>query len=162
MTTFRFVAGTLEDTDRFGAALAESLPAGTTVALSGTLGAGKTRLVQAVAVHCGIPREEVVSPTFVLCQEYHGTRSIYHFDAYRLQGDEEFQQLGPDEYFCSSGLVFIEWAERVRASLPAERLEITITLQPDDQRQFDVVAAGERLEPVIELLRSRLSTGSGT
>jgi tRNA threonylcarbamoyladenosine biosynthesis protein TsaE len=159
MTSFSFVAHSLADTDRFGAGLAESLPNGTTVALRGTLGAGKTRLVQAVAAHCGIARNEVVSPTFVLCQEYHGTRTIYHFDAYRLRGDDDFQQLGPDEYFRSPALVFIEWADRVPGSLPAERLEINILLQDDDRRCFECAAYGERIGRALEDLRNRLSAG---
>ena len=52
-----------QDTDRLGAALAEVLPPGTVVALIGTLGAGKTRLVQAVAAALGVPRDAVTSPT---------------------------------------------------------------------------------------------------
>ena len=91
------------------------LPPGTTVALCGTLGAGKTRLVQAIAEGLGVNRRDVVSPTFVLIQEYRGRRMIYHIDAYRLRDDDEFQQLGPDEYFESDGLVLIEWADRVEA-----------------------------------------------
>jgi tRNA threonylcarbamoyladenosine biosynthesis protein TsaE len=76
MNEYRFLANSESDTRRLGAALARSLPAGTTVALIGTLGAGKTRLVQAVATACGVPPETVVSPTFVLCQEDHGSPSI--------------------------------------------------------------------------------------
>ena len=102
-------------TAALGHALAEVLPPGTTVALCGTLGAGKTRLVQAIAEGLGVNRRDVVSPTFVLIQEYHGRRMIYHIDAYRLRDDDEFQQLGPDEYFESDGLVLIEWADRVAA-----------------------------------------------
>ena len=75
------------------------LPDGTTVALCGTLGAGKTRLVQAIAEAAGVDRRDVLSPTFVLIQEYHGRRSIYHIDAYRLRDEDEFLALGPEEYF---------------------------------------------------------------
>ena len=76
-------------TERFGSSLAAILPPGTTVALCGTLGAGKTRLVQAIAVAYGVPREQVVSPTFVLCQQYHGAREINHLDAYRIRDEDE-------------------------------------------------------------------------
>src|SRR5262245_16376862 len=101
------------DTDRLGAALAEALPAGTTVALIGTLGAGKTRLVQAVAAALGIPRDKATSPTFVLVNEYRGRRPVYHFDAYRLRDEDEFLALGAEEYFESEGITFVEWADRV-------------------------------------------------
>ena len=94
MTQFVFDAASEADTDRLGAALAGVLPPGTTIALNGTLGAGKTRLVQAIAAACGIDRQDVVSPTFVLCQRYQGDRMIYHLDAYRLHDDDEFRELG--------------------------------------------------------------------
>ena len=91
--------------------------------LIGTLGAGKTRLVQAVAAAVGVPRANVTSPTFVLVNEYTGGRlPIYHFDTYRLKDDDEFLNLGPDEYFDSNGLTFVEWADRVADLLPADRV----------------------------------------
>src|SRR5262245_64483264 len=103
-----------QDTIRLGAALAEVLPAGTTIALTGTLGAGKTRLVQAVATALGVQPGSVTSPTFVLVNEYSGGRlPVYHFDTYRLKDDDEFIELGPEEYFESAGLTFVEWADRV-------------------------------------------------
>ncbi len=91
--TFQFLADSEADTARLGAWLADLLPQGSVVALVGTLGAGKTRLVQAIAEHCGIDRRDVVSPTFVLVHEYRGRRLLYHIDAYRLR-DEEEHRLG--------------------------------------------------------------------
>ena len=99
------------------AALAEALPYGV-VALDGPLGAGKTRLVQAVAAACGVDRRDVVSPTFVLMHEYHGDRPIYHIDVYRLRDDDEFLQLGVDEHFGPPNLVLIEWAGRMERCMP--------------------------------------------
>src|SRR5688500_4759683 len=110
-------------TDRLGAALAAVLPPGTTVALCGTLGAGKTRLVQAIAAACGVPREQVVSPTFVLCQQYCGTREINHLDAYRIRDEVEFRALGVEELTESSAITIIEWADRVSHVLPQEYLQ---------------------------------------
>ena len=119
---FTFIANNEHDTERLGAALAGVLPPGTVVGLIGTLGAGKTRLVQAVAAALGVPAGNVTSPTFVLVNEYRGGRlPIYHFDTYRLKDDDEFLDLGPEEYFDSSGLTFVEWADRVADLLPAKR-----------------------------------------
>ena len=120
MPPFIFNAANEAATAALGHALADVLPPGTTVALCGTLGAGKTRLVQAIAEALGVDRRDVVSPTFVLIQEYRGRRTIYHIDAYRLRDEDEFQQLGPDEYFESDGLVLVEWADRVEGSLPRD------------------------------------------
>jgi len=113
MTTIDFHAQDLADTDTLGAALSEVLTAGMTVALRGTLGAGKTRLIQAIAAGFNVPRSEVVSPTYVLCHEYDGRLPLYHLDVYRLRDEDEFLELGPEEYFESAGITLIEWADRV-------------------------------------------------
>jgi tRNA threonylcarbamoyladenosine biosynthesis protein TsaE len=144
------------DTDRLGAALAEVLPDGATVALCGTLGAGKTRLVQAIAEAAGIDRRNVVSPTFVLVQEHHGRRAVYHIDAYRLRNDDEFLALGPEEYFEGDGLVLIEWADRVASCLPPDRVEIRIHVTGDASRRFDITAVGDRYAKVVARLQQIL------
>lgn len=157
MSRFTFHAYSLEDTDRLAAALAETLPPGTVVALHGTLGAGKTRLVRGLAAAYGVPADEVVSPTFVLCQEYQGRRTLYHFDAYRLRDEDEFLELGPEEYFESAGITLIEWAERVARGLPEERLEICIEATGETSRAFIIAAADESLAGVVEQLSRRLA-----
>src|SRR5688500_12780371 len=152
MSPFVFAAADESDTERLGAALAERLPPGTTVALSGTLGAGKTRLVQAIAAACGIPREEVVSPTFVLCQKYEAARTIYHLDAYRLADDDEFRELGPEEFFESDGLTIVEWADKVAGCLPEERIEIEIEVTGPTSRRFVVRCTGQSYAGVMSSL----------
>jgi tRNA threonylcarbamoyladenosine biosynthesis protein TsaE len=156
MTGFTFDAADESATTAFGAAIAEVLPPGTTVALCGTLGAGKTRLVQVIAESLGVPRNSVLSPTFVLVQEHHGRRTIYHIDAYRLRDEDEFLALGPEEFFESGGLVFIEWADRVENCLPKERVEIRIEVTGPQSRRFEVVPIGRRYEQTVEQLASVL------
>ncbi len=121
-----------------GATLLELLPYPGVVALTGTLGAGKTRLVRAIAQAAGIDPAAVSSPTFVLLHEYEGERTIYHFDAYRLRNEEEFLQLGPEEYFAREGLCLIEWAERVEHALPENHAEIRIEILGETEREFFV------------------------
>jgi tRNA threonylcarbamoyladenosine biosynthesis protein TsaE len=157
MNELTFLASNESDTQRLGAALAKVFPPGTTVALIGTLGAGKTRLVQALAAGCGVPPETVVSPTFVLCQEYHGRRTLYHLDAYRLKDDDEFLELGPEEYFASDGITLIEWADRVITCLPPQRLEIHIEVVGDTARQFRMVAVGGESSAMLNDLAAALS-----
>src|SRR5690349_15184638 len=81
-------------TDAFGKALAAVLPISAVVGLIGPLGAGKTRLVQAIARAAAVKDGVVASPTFVLVHEYQGRVPIFHFDAYRLAKPEEFLGLG--------------------------------------------------------------------
>ncbi|MEX2141842.1 MAG: tRNA (adenosine(37)-N6)-threonylcarbamoyltransferase complex ATPase subunit type 1 TsaE [Pirellulales bacterium] len=172
---FVFISNDESDTDRFGAALAHVLPPGAVIALVGTLGAGKTRLVQAVAKAVGIDPRDVVSPTFVLVHEYprrvqgSGFRvqgletdegfavrqlsAVYHFDAYRIKDDDEFRELGPEEYFESDGWTFVEWADRVADCLPSEYMRIEIEVIGPTQRRLTATAIGDRFAKPIDELR---------
>ena len=119
-----------------------------TVSLRGTLGAGKTRLVQAVAEACGVERRAVVSPTFVLIQEYQGRRPVTHIDAYRVRDEDEFEQLGPEEYFESGGVTLVEWADRVERCLPRDRLDVQIEVTGEHARRFEIRVL-DRMDPTI-------------
>jgi tRNA threonylcarbamoyladenosine biosynthesis protein TsaE len=109
--------------------LARLAGSGQVIGLIGDLGAGKTRLVRAIAEALGVEPTAIGSPTFVLIHEYAGALPIYHFDAYRLAGPDDFDALGAPEYFASGGLCLVEWADRVLDRLPADawlvRLEST-------------------------------------
>lgn len=140
-------------TERLGGALAALLGSGGVVTLDGVLGAGKTRLVQAVAAAHGVERRDVVSPTFVLVHEYRcGARPIIHIDAYRIADDDEFLQLGPEEYLRPPNLVLIEWASRIARCLPEERLEIAISVLDDTSRRFDITGHGAAYAEVARRL----------
>src|SRR5207249_456945 len=66
----------------------------------------------------------VSSPTFTLIHEYAAWLPVYHFDAYRLAGPAAFADLGVEEYFQGRGVCLVEWADRVAACLPEERLDL--------------------------------------
>jgi tRNA threonylcarbamoyladenosine biosynthesis protein TsaE len=157
MERFVYEAAGEEGTAALGAALAELLPDGTTVALCGTLGAGKTRLVQAVAAGCGVDRRDVVSPTFVLIHEYQGRRPVVHMDAYRVRDADEFLDLGPEEYFDGPGLVLVEWADRVESCLPRDRIEIHVEVTGAQTRRFEILATTPQYDAVFERLREKLN-----
>jgi tRNA threonylcarbamoyladenosine biosynthesis protein TsaE len=156
MNDFVFTANDEAATERLGQALAAAVPGGTVVALIGTLGAGKTRLVQAFAAAHGVPRDAATSPTFVLVNEYRGRAPIYHIDAYRLRDEDEFLELGPEEYFDSTGVTFVEWADRVADCLPAERLEIRCEAVGETVRQFALRGTTPRVEQFVQQVRKAL------
>jgi tRNA threonylcarbamoyladenosine biosynthesis protein TsaE len=156
MDEIHYDAHSEQATQLLGTALAECLSPGTTVALCGTLGAGKTYLVKAIAVAMGVDPEQVISPTFVLCREYEGQHPLYHLDAYRIRDDDEFLELGPEEYFDSTGITFVEWADRVSDCLPRDHLEINIEPLAATARRFHIRAQGPDSSAVIEALRDRL------
>lgn len=145
------------ETDRLGKLLAETLPDGAVIALIGTLGAGKTRLVQAVAEASGVETGSVSSPTFVLIREYEGDRPIYHFDAYRLADEAEFLRLGPDDYFEANGLTFVEWADKFPRVLPEKRLEIRIEIRDELSRRMNFRAFGDEFSETFARLERQYS-----
>lgn len=148
-----YVAHDERDTARLGAALAAALPEPAVVALDGPLGAGKTRLAQAIASALAIDPRDVTSPTFVLVQQYQGQRVLNHFDAYRVKDEAEFWELGPQEYY-DRGITLIEWAGRVAGCLPAERLHIAIEVLGPSSRRFELTAVGAAYQAVIGQLAS--------
>ena len=102
-----------------------------------------------------VPPDSVTSPTFVLVNEYtDGRLPIYHFDTYRLKDDDEFLELGPEEYFDSSGLVFVEWADRVADLLPSERLDITIEVTGPAARRITLTGTTPRTEELADRIRA--------
>lgn len=139
-----------EATNRLGRALGERLFAGAVVGLVGTLGAGKTHLVRAIAEGLRVPRPAVVtSPTFVLMQEYHGRLPLYHFDVYRLPSPEAFAELGSQEQIEGDGVSLVEWADRVTALLPPDHLRIELTITGTDSRRATLAALGPRHAPLL-------------
>lgn len=119
------------DTERLGQAIAEVVEPGTTIALIGPLGAGKTRLARSICESLGVDPAAITSPTFILIHEYEGSMPIYHFDFYRLRSSSDLDALGADDYFSSGeGLCLVEWADRARDRLPVSAW--TITIEPDD------------------------------
>ncbi len=82
--------------------------------------------------------------------EYTGGRlPVYHFDTYRLKDDDEFLNLGPDEYFDSNGVTFVEWADRVARLLPEERLEIALEVTSETQRHIAIRGTSPRMEEIV-------------
>lgn len=153
-----FLARGESDTERLGRCLAECLRPGLVVSLTGNLGAGKTRLVQAVAAALGVDRSAVNSPTFVLLQEYDGRLPLYHFDTYRLRDTDEFLELGADELLFGDGVCLIEWGERVADVLPEDVLHVRIEATGDSERVFRLQGGGPRASEAIRELRRRLES----
>jgi len=122
-----------EETYAIGERLARSLGQGAIIALRGGLGAGKTCLVKGIARGLGIA-EDITSPTYTIVSEYNAcldgkAMPLYHIDAYRLNGDEDFDNTGAGELIGGKGIAIIEWSERIPASIPpdATTVEIEIT-----------------------------------
>ena len=142
-----------EETRVFGEWVAKTIQPGTVLLLEGDLGAGKTLLVQSIAA-CLQVKEQVTSPTFGLLNIYDGKMPIYHFDLYRLEREEELEEIGFFEYSeAEDGLVVIEWPDRFPDSLPADHVHIKILRgDTDDERRIFVSSQGKRSFCICEEL----------
>lgn len=121
-------------TAAFAARIAAIARPGDVIALSGELGAGKTRFARAfIRARAGADKapEEVPSPTFTLVQTYElPSGTVWHFDLYRLRAAEEAWELGIEDAF-HDGISLIEWPERLGGLLPARRLDIALDFGPE-------------------------------
>jgi len=124
-----------EETEALGRRLAEGLAAGDVVALSGELGAGKTCLVQGLALGLGV-KTRATSPTFVLVNEYRGRLPVYHVDAYRTGSLTELMDLGLLEMFDGDGVTVVEWADRLEPLLPSRAIRVHIDGVGDEPRRI--------------------------
>lgn len=136
-------------TENVGRKLGRLLRSGDVVALTGTLGAGKTCLAAAIAEAQGIPKDEVTSPTFTIMNVYEGELPVYHFDLYRLEREEELEDIGFAEYCGTRGITLIEWADMFPAELPSEYLEVKI-VPGQEGRRINMLPHGRRFEKLIE------------
>ena len=133
-------------TAALGTHLGSLLTDGDVVLLNGDLGAGKTCLVIAAAKALGVDPAEVTSPTFSLMNIYKGKNlSVKHFDLYRINREEELEDIGFSEYAGYDGGTFIEWAELFPEEMPPENLEIQL-LRKDNGREARLIPHGEHYE----------------
>jgi tRNA threonylcarbamoyladenosine biosynthesis protein TsaE len=155
--TATFHTASPDESRALGRALGERLGPGSLVALTGDLGAGKTVVVQGIALGAGF-QGCVSSPSFVIVNEYAGRVPIYHVDLYRISDPDSLYDLGYREVFWSDGLTLVEWAERAVGLLPEERLDLAIEFAGPSSRVMRAFARGEEAERV---LRSLVGSWSG-
>ena len=134
----------LKKTENLGAVLGRFAEPGDIITLTGTLGAGKTALTQAIGRGLGIaPNVYITSPTFGLLHEYQGRIPFYHMDLYRLSTEEEIAALGFQEYIYGQGLTVIEWPERLGSMMPEERLHIDLVISGESSRTAYLYTYGD-------------------
>lgn len=133
-----FYTHSADETIALGIRIGQRLKAGDVIAMRGTLAAGKTTITKGIAVSLGI-KDTVTSPTFCLISEYEGDRMpLYHMDVYRLEGPEDFLNLGAEEMIYGKGVCVIEWSEKVESELPEKTIYITLSPQEDGSRKIDI------------------------
>jgi len=133
--------------------LVAALPPRAFLALEGDLGAGKTTFVKAIAAAIGIDPSEVVSPTFGLIHVHdlpaaadrptpERPERLVHADLYRLAGAGDLAEIGWEDATSGRCWVFVEWPSRAPTALPADRLDIAISIDSETARTFRLTPRG--------------------
>ncbi|MGQ9458351.1 MAG: tRNA (adenosine(37)-N6)-threonylcarbamoyltransferase complex ATPase subunit type 1 TsaE [Anaerolineae bacterium] len=165
--TLELITHSQAQTQGLGRHLARLLRGGEVLGLEGDLGTGKTSLVQGIAWGLGV-EGPVTSPTFTLIQEYPISRGpvrrLYHVDLYRLEHPvEEVLGIGLDEILGAPGTVTaIEWAERIEALLPEDRVWVRLAFVDHAKRVIRIRGHGRRGEELVRELRRALVGGIGS
>jgi tRNA threonylcarbamoyladenosine biosynthesis protein TsaE len=126
------------ETRSIASALARDLAMGSVLLLSGDLGAGKTAFVRGLAEGLEIDPDDVTSPTFTIVHEYRGGRlPLIHVDLYRLDR-ADLDEIGLDQDLAATGVVAVEWSERLSRSIPGA-VTVAITDQGEDKRVIEII-----------------------
>lgn len=133
-----YITHSAQETVDLGEKIGSLLKSGDVIAMTGTLAAGKTTITKGIAKALGIT-DVVTSPTFCLISEYEGTKMpLYHMDVYRLDGPEDFINLGVEDMLDGDGVCIVEWSEKVSSELPKRTIKIEITPFEDGSRQIKI------------------------
>lgn len=132
-----FTTSSAEETITLGEKIGRLLKKGDIIAMQGTLAAGKTTITKGIAKALGIT-DTITSPTFCLISEYQGSMPLYHMDVYRLDGTEDFINLGTDDMLYGDGVSIIEWSEKIMDELPSNTIVLRITPQDDGKRLIEI------------------------
>ena len=139
----------LEETIALGNRLGLLLQPNMLLTLSGDFGAGKTTFTKGIGQGLGITKV-INSPTFTILKQYQGRLNLSHFDAYRLEGQDD--DLGFEEIFDSDDVCVVEWANFIEDILPVDRLTIEIKKIDENIREFVFKTNSEKYAQVVEAL----------
>ena len=114
------------------------------VELHGPLGAGKTTFVRHLLHALGV-QGSIKSPTYTLMEPYEVARDgaplgIAHFDFYRFDDPQEWEDAGFRDVFAAPGLKLVEWPEKAAAFLPVPDLRLHIEPFADESRDVRIDA----------------------
>ena len=132
-----FITHSAQETIDLGKKIGSKLKKGDVIAMQGTLGAGKTTITKGIALALGI-EETITSPTFCLISEYEGKMPLYHMDVYRLEGTEDFINLGTDDMIYGDGVSIIEWSEKIMDELPKKTIILKLSALDGSSRKIEI------------------------
>ena len=151
-----YTSPSVEKTMWLGRQLGALVAEGDVIALVGDLGGGKTWFTKGIALGLGIDADSIVSPTFTLVNEYHGTHHLYHIDLYRLSTKSDILTLDLEEHLTGSGIAVIEWADRWPDELPEETIHVELSIVDEHRRELTFSGSHFRAIEVLRRLEQRV------
>ena len=129
-----------DDTFNFGSKFSTSINYGSIIFLKGDLGSGKTTFSKGFASGLGFS-DEILSPTYSILNEYKlNSKSLYHFDLYRLKSVNEFLEIGGIEYLNDKkSISLIEWPDLIKEMVSDNIIEIKFEHLSDKERKITVL-----------------------
>jgi tRNA threonylcarbamoyladenosine biosynthesis protein TsaE len=154
MYKYEFFSNSPAATLAMGKKIGEHLRPGSIIALIGELGCGKTLLTRGICDGLDVPLRQVNSPTFVLVNEYKGRLPVFHMDLYRLDNIEDGFEIGIIDYFsrAASGVMIIEWAEKMSSLLPPDILRIEFDIISLRKRRIVFSSVAEKFAGILKEL----------
>ena len=157
MPRLQITTGSSRETEELGFSIGSLLQPGSFLALQGDLGGGKTCLTRGVVAALAPQSAHLVaSPTYAIMNSYPGRTPVYHFDFYRLAGDDDIAELGFEEFFYGDGVCVVEWSERIGELLPPDVLTLLFEYAGDDRRQITISSSGQKSETVLAWLTEKI------
>ncbi len=145
--------GSEKDTEALGAKIAQTLRPGLAIFLEGDLGAGKTALARSIIRALG-HEGKVKSPTYTLVELYTiSGLNLYHFDLYRFEDPDEWNESGFREYFNPESIVMVEWPEKGGDFLPTPDIRIVLGVEGEGRRA-EIEATSETGSRCLTALKS--------
>lgn len=132
-----FTTDSPEETAALGEWFGGMLKGREVICFYGDLGAGKTRFTEGMVKGMGIDAA-VSSPTFSLVNEYHGEKSLFHFDMYRINTEEELYSIGFFDYLERPGVIAVEWTENIEQFLPLPDFTVEIVKVGGSSRKITI------------------------
>jgi len=126
----------IQDSREIAKELSKFFKQGSIVFLEGTLGSGKTFLVQNICLNWNV-RDDVTSPTFTIIQNYSGDFKVNHIDLYRIEEQNELDQLGWEDMLYSDAVTFVEWPQKIENYVDSF-FKISISMK-DKVRQIELL-----------------------
>ena len=139
MIKTEYKSNSVDDLKEVAKKLISDFSAKRVILFYGEMGVGKTTLIKVLCQQLGV-EEPTNSPTFSIVNEYlsNQNKTIYHFDFYRIEKEEEVFDMGYEDYFYDNSYCYIEWPEKIPNLFPPDAVKVKIMLDDENNRIISI------------------------